>query len=377
MIAGVTTRALAVSAAHAGYQVTAIDAFGDRDLRAVADVIVAPRSPGQRYSPLRAAAAGAQVPANAVAYTSNFENYPAAVSSLTRDRELLGNPPHVLERVRDPLELSRTLHQLGYPAPLVRLTPPVVPQRGRRWLLKPRRSGGGHGVQKWQRGSPIPRSMYLQERISGPAGSIIFASAGKQAVVLGLSRQLVGETSLGAQEFRYCGNLLAGGAALFSHQAELLDRAAELAAALTREFDLRGLNGIDFIARAGVPYPIEVNPRFSGSMELLERGCGMSVFEVHAAACRGRLPIPRTPAGTVQGKAIVFARRTLRIVDSSFWHLRRDLADLPHPGEWIQRDRPICTVFAEARTGEACRGRLLRAAATVYRAAGQPLRRAS
>jgi uncharacterized protein len=377
MIAGVTTRALAVSAARAGYQVTAIDAFGDRDLRAVADVIVAPRSPGQRYSPLGAAAAGAHVPANAVAYTSNFENYPAAVGSLARARELLGNPPQILERVRDPQELSRTLRRLGYPAPLVRLRPPPVPQRERGWLLKPRRSGGGHGVQKWHQGFPIPRSMYLQERISGPAGSIIFASAGKQAVVLGLSRQLVGETSLGARGFRYCGNLLAGSAALFPHQAELLERAAELATVLTREFDLRGLNGIDFIARAGVPYPIEVNPRFSGSMELLERRCGMSMFEVHAAACRGRLPAPRTPAGTVQGKAVVFARRTLRIVDSSFWRLGRNLADLPQPGEWIQRDRPICTAFAEARTGASCRARLLRMAAAVYRATGQPLRRAS
>jgi predicted ATP-grasp superfamily ATP-dependent carboligase len=219
--------------------------------------------------------------------------------------------------------------------------------------------------------------MYLQERISGPAGSVIFASAGKDAVVLGLSRQLVGETLLGARGFRYCGNLLAGSEPLFSRQAELLDRAADLAAALTREFDLRGLNGIDFIARAGVPYPIEVNPRFSGSMELLERGCGMSMFEVHAAACRGRLPTPSAPTGVVQGKAIVFARRALRISNSSFWHLHQDLADLPHPGERIQRDRPICTVFAEARTGESCRARLLRRAALVYRATGQPLRRAS
>jgi uncharacterized protein len=377
MIAGVTTRALAASAARAGYHVTAIDAFGDRDLRAVANVIVAAQSPGARYSPRRVAAAAAKVPASAVAYTSNFENYPAEVSSLARGRELLGNPPQVLERVRDPMKLSQTLRRLGCPAPLVRFTPPVVHQRARRWLLKPRRSGGGHDIQLWHQGSPISRSMYLQERISGPVGSIIFASAGKQAVVLGLSRQLVGETSLGARGFRYCGNLLAGSEPVFSRQAELLERAREIALAVTREFDLRGLNGIDFIARSGIPYPIEVNPRFSGSMELLERGRGMSMFEVHAAACRGRLPTPSAPTGVVQGKAIVFARRTLRIGNSSFWHLRRDLADLPEPGEWIQRDRPICTVFAEARTGDSCRARLLRVAAAVYRATGHPLRRAS
>lgn len=377
MIAGVTTRALAISAVRAGYHVTAIDAFGDRDLRAVAEVIVAPRSQGHRYSPLRAAAAGAQVPADAVAYTSNFENYPRAVSSLAQGRELLGNPPRILARVRDPLELSRALRRLGFPAPLVRFAPPSPSQRRQRWLVKPRRSGGGHGVRVWHPSSPVSRSMYLQERIGGPVGSVIFASAGKRAVVLGLSRQLVGETTLGARGFRYCGNLLAGSEPLFPQQAELLDRARAMAVALTREFELRGLNGVDFIARAGVPYPIEVNPRFSGSMELLERGSGMCMFEVHAAACRGRLPAPNPPSGMVQGKAIIFARRTVRIEDASFWHLRRDFADLPHPGERIQRDRPICTAFAEAHSGEACRARLLRMAALVYRVTGGSMRRAS
>ena len=39
LIAGVSTRALAVSAARAGYRVTAVDAFGDADLREVAEVL--------------------------------------------------------------------------------------------------------------------------------------------------------------------------------------------------------------------------------------------------------------------------------------------------------------------------------------------------
>src|SRR6266550_1444574 len=46
LIAGVTTRAIAVSAAHAGYRVTAVDAFGDLDLRAIADVITPGPTPG-------------------------------------------------------------------------------------------------------------------------------------------------------------------------------------------------------------------------------------------------------------------------------------------------------------------------------------------
>ena len=41
LLAGVSTRALAESAVRAGYRVVAVDAFGDADLRAVAEVVAA------------------------------------------------------------------------------------------------------------------------------------------------------------------------------------------------------------------------------------------------------------------------------------------------------------------------------------------------
>ena len=84
-----------------------------------------------------------------------------------------------------------------------------------------------------------------------------------------------------------------------------------MADAVTREFGLVGLNGIDFIARDGVPWPIEVNPRYSASMELLERARGHVAVR---AACRTPAPagfprLRRARARRVLGKAIVFARR--------------------------------------------------------------------
>ena len=111
LIAGVTTRAIAVSAAHAGYRVTAVDAFGDLDLRAVADVITLGPAAGTRFDPLAAAMAGERVPAGLVAYTSNLENHPKAVERLARGRRLLGNSPAVLTRVRNPIALSASLRR--------------------------------------------------------------------------------------------------------------------------------------------------------------------------------------------------------------------------------------------------------------------------
>ena len=76
----------------------------------------------------------------------------------------------------------------------------------------------------------------------------------------------------------------------FPADARLLDRATLLAQEVTRAFGLVGVNGVDFIARRGVPYAIEVNPRYTAAMELVERAYGLSVFDLHARACRGALP---------------------------------------------------------------------------------------
>jgi predicted ATP-grasp superfamily ATP-dependent carboligase len=368
LIAGVTARPLAASAARAGYRVTAIDAFGDRDLRAIAEVILARPGAGERYTPVRAAIAGETIQATWAAYTSNFENYPAAVTRLARGRRLLGNPAEALTRVRNPIELTRVLQRYGLPVPACRSRPPVKLLSTRPWLLKPRRSGGGHGITLWQRGQPVGKGMYLQQRIAGSPGSISFAANGSSAVVLGFSRQLIGDPDLGAGRYRYCGSILgASGARLFSRQEELLARANELVSAITREFRLVGLNGIDFIARGGTPYPTEVNPRYSGSMELIERAQSVSMFENHFQACQGQLPSAPRGTSLVQGKAIVFARRDVRVGDIAARLGARWVADVPYTGEQIPRGRPICTVFAEAEDAAECRRLLGRRAAEVYR----------
>lgn len=377
LIAGATTRALAHSASKAGYRVTAVDAFGDLDLRAIAEVIPIGRQHRPGPGPLTAAAIGAGIPADLVAYTSSFENHPGAVARLSGGRCLLGNPPEVLTRVRNPIELMRVLRHHGLAAPESRATAPSAAARGS-WLLKPRRSGGGHGIKVWRLNDPVPRSRYLQKRIGGTPGSIVFAADGGAAVLLGFSRQLVGEPQLGAKGFRYCGSILGTPATcLFPRQEELLDRAAAVAEVLTREFRLVGLNGVDFIARNGVPYPIEVNPRYCASMELVERAGDLSMFQVHASACRGSLPALPAPGVLVQGKAIVFARQDVVLGDTRPWIGNRSLADVPHPGERIGRGHPICTVFAQASDQKTCRRLLIRRAAEVYRFAEARKRRAA
>ena len=367
VIAGISTRALAASAARAGHRVTAVDAFGDLDLGRTADIISMRCEERTHFRPMTAATAADHAPGGLACYTSNFENYPAAVERLAQGRALLGNPASVLMRVRDPLLLMQTLGALGFSTPKTRSSVPVNGKVHGAWMLKPRRSGGGHGTRLWRRNQPVPRTHYLQQRLAGPPASILFAADGHQAVVLGLSRQIVGDTRMGARGFRYCGSLLGPPGILFPGQPKLMEEAERVASAVAREFGVQGLNGIDFIATDGVPCPIEVNPRYSASMELLERAETMSIFQVHEQACGGVLPAGRIESKGIHGKAVVFARKNVVMGDTSEWLDDTSLADIPHPREKIPRGHPICTVFASGSDADSCYESLVSRAAAVYR----------
>jgi predicted ATP-grasp superfamily ATP-dependent carboligase len=395
---------MAESAARAGYTVLAVDAFGDLDHPGAPALSLA-RDLGLRYTALAAARASRALVCDAVCYVSNFENHPRALALLAKGRALWGNPPHVLERARDPLYLARLLRARGFVTPRVRATAPAPvlaespphratgsaaadPRSPALWLSKPRASGGGHGVTPWPprpgSGRALPRTRFLQERILGPVGSIAFVSDGQRALPFALSRQLVGDPAFGASGYRYCGSILAPDAlAPVTQLPAILERATELAQALTEELALVGLNCLDFVLRcdtrsrpaapiAPTPYPIELNPRHSASMELAERAYGYSVFTAHALACQ-RAPLPpfdlaRTLATDARaiGKAILFAPRTVMMPDTRPWLSDPCISDIPHPGELIPRGRPICTIFAEGRDTAECYAGLVRRARKLY-----------
>ena len=359
LISGVSVRALAESAARAGANVIALDAYGDLDLRRIAEVVAIPRDGSGAFDQLAVARASRRIDAGAVSYVSSFENAPEAVELLARGRTLLGNSPSVLRRVRDPLALARALPKLGLRGPTVRASAPG-PASGARWLLKPRRSGGGHGIVRWTQGMAVPRTSIVQERIRGGAGSIIFVADGAAAMPLALTRQLSGDAAFGASGFAYCGSILE------PHRPELLANAIELATRVTREFALRGVCGIDFIARAAVPYAIEVNPRPTASMELVERATGRSIWRAHVGGCAGVLDSSLLPASDApilaHGKAVLYARHPVVLGDTTRWLTDDDVRDIPAPGERIARGSPICTIFASGRTSALCYAALVRRA---------------
>ena len=168
---------------------------------------------------------------------------------------------------------------------------------------------------------------------------------------------------------------------LFPHEAELLTRISEAAQLLTEAFGLVGVNGIDFMARGRIPYPIEVNPRWTGAMELAEHSYDLPLFAWHRDGCAGRLPaFALTEArrgGSTRGKAIVFARGPLIMPDTRQWLGESWVADLPRPNERIEDGHPVCTVFGSGGDSTAAVRALLVAQARLTALARSPARSAA
>ena len=365
------------SAVRGGHDVVAVDFFGDRDQARSAESYALQRDLGLPATAEGLAAAARRIDADAIVYGANLENHPEVVGELTHGPRLLGNPAEVVRDVRDWAVLRRVCLEAGIAYPETLLRGEEGRARRGRWLKKRLRSGGGHGIAPWD-GAALDDAHLLQAEVDGRAASVAFVADGKEGRIFGLTEQLLGRSALGAFGFAWCGNVLpleVPGADAASVRAQL----EHMVSTLTRRFGLVGVNGLDVVIGRdpqGVvrPFLIEVNPRFSGSMELAERAFGVSVFALHAEGCAGRLP--RDPAagraadGCV-GKGIVYAARPFVAPDTDEW-LARGVRDVPSQGQHIAAGHPVCTVLARGRDREACLAGLFSVAATVYTDSEEP-----
>ena len=181
---------LADLAMRDGQRVVVFDLFGDLDLRRSASRVVTRRGLTALVDAAMAEAPGA------VVYGASFENHPGLVARLAERHSLLGNSSSTLRSVRDPAQLGAALGDLPHPRTTV-----ATPSSGR-WLRKPLRGGGGIRVREW-RGGALPAGTYLQERIDGVACSAAAVGDGEDAVVLGLTEQLVGQRAFGVRGYRW------------------------------------------------------------------------------------------------------------------------------------------------------------------------------
>lgn len=350
LILGASARAAAWSALRAGLSATAADLFADRDLAAVAPCL---RVDHGSYPDGLLKAAETFAPAPWL-YTGALENRPDLIERLALRRPLWGNDAETVRAVRDPLAVAGALRAAGLPAPEVRLDPLGLPRDGS-WLRKPMASAGGYGIsplgpEQAAEERVATGTWYYQRRVDGLSLSAVFVAARGVAALRGVTRQLIGRPDA---PFAYRGNL-----APWPVASGALRRVEELGRVLAARFGLVGLFGIDFLLGDDEqPWPVEVNPRYTAAVEVIELAVGRSLVDDHRRACEGDAP-RKTASAHVRpdryvAKEIVFAE-TDGVVGAfdDLGASRLDpfqvpcAADLPAFGTFFRARAPVLTVFA-------------------------------
>jgi len=130
-----SARLLAQSAARAGHPVCALDLFNDADTARFAVRTEAVRSrpgetPGFDPEDLLCRAARLSPPSRCLGlvYGTGFEDDVETLKRLAVGRDLLGNPPELVARLKDPAHFFGLLDRLSIPHPPTRLTRPDAPR---------------------------------------------------------------------------------------------------------------------------------------------------------------------------------------------------------------------------------------------------------
>jgi len=360
LIFGASARAAAFSALRAGMTPVCADLFADADLKREAQVTRAQNYP---HDFIRLIDEFPQAP---WIYTGALENYPRLLARLSRRRRLLGAGADAIATLRDPQVWGAILREHNLPSLDLRAATDPPPADGT-WLRKPLRGAGGSGIAIWNATTEPWRSkkpFYFQKRAVGESYAALFLACGVEAIPIGVTRQLISCPEFHAAPFAYCGSI--GPAPLPAGVIHQLDQTATL---LAQRSQLRGLFGIDFIYDGDSAWPTEINPRYTASVEIFERCWNLPLLAWHCRAClddgapvewRRQLGQAHFATATIHGKAIPYAAEPFMVPEgeSAFpltahpWQAA--VADLPAPGTRIETGQPICTLFAQGESVQAC-----------------------
>ena len=403
IIIGASTRAACQLAVQAGFNCQCIDQFSDTDLLECAQrVLISTRWPSDVAGQARQALV--ENSGASILLAGGIENSPDLIRDLAKLAPIASCSADQIEHLRDPVAVQQRLLEAGLPALALQVGDRATNSKDdqdhqtggnrRRWIRKRFASAGGIGIQLVSDSSDAGRlsltgDEYLQEFIDTQQGQAVEVSGlyivqENDVVLLGVCRQWIGETSAGATQFAFSGSI----GPIADGQADPALRDFEQLAAQARNIgrtlltgNAVGLIGIDFIWHLPTQslYCIEINPRIAASAELYNEPSKSKIVRWHVDACEGRLDVRqlRSTLGgstgllgnsTQHAKLIVYATRDSlcpdwpKIPESFAWPPAVRIADRPVVNSPLIAGQPVCTLLTSAKSVEACRATLLRAA---------------
>lgn len=356
---GFDTRNIVCSAKKAGYTVCSIDAFRDLDLQecAYASSVLECRTSGElrQIDPNWIIAKmndfgldfDAIVPGSGMEMLDPY-NFPCPV---------LASSPEAVQKASNKLHLAKRLEALGIPHPRC-YSPDELDTIEYPVILKPATGGGGifnRVANNRQEMLTVleelvgldqgftEKEIVVQQFLEGIPASVSLLSTKNESLAIAVNEQLIGMPWLSRLPFAYCGNIT-------PFRTEYAEEMEKMAEELILELGLLGSNGVDFLVTERGPVVLEVNPRFQGSLDTVEKAMGINLFEAHAGCFRGELP-EKPEAKLFAARGVLYSDREL-FIDRKLMEviLREKSADIPPQETVIEPDWPLTSLFAFAST---------------------------
>ena len=385
LVVGLDASAIAASASSSGHNVYAADYFGDRDTQSVTQMnySLAHQVPGrscgrvlEHFSPAGLVRLARRLVheycIEGILLGSGLEDSPEELKALEGLAPILGNPVDVISKVRDRVSFFDTLAKRRIRCPETiqaedaKEAEEAARELGYPVVVKPVHGFGGADV-KYIRDSKALQSVIrseeevlVQKYIRGIAASASVVGTGKESAVLMVNEQILGVRQFGASgRFTYCGNIVP---LVVSRSA--LKRCQSISAEVSNTFGLVGSNGVDFVLdECGLPWVVEVNPRFQGTIECVEKVLGINLVEAHLAACSGRLTDLPKVSPRFSARLVLYGRQRCSVPDLSVF---TEVRDIPFYGVIVEKGEPVCSVVTEGKTKAQCIGNAKGLAKQVY-----------
>jgi len=347
LIAAISGRAIAQSARRAGFVPLVADFFADLDTQDAAhacrkldgDIARGINWPSLSRA-LEALAAESPSPILGLVYGSGFEDRPKLLTRIAKSWTLLGNDEATVARLKDPESFFGELDRLGVAHPATASKRPAKGEGASAWLVK--RKGGAGGSHIGVSGTARARGkVYYQERVEGRAISALFVADGREARVLGFSEQWTAPSK--RSPWRYGGAVSPARVAAAPEEAMVL--AVERA---TSAFKIKGLASADFMVEGQSALLLEINPRPGATVDIFDSPAHPLIGLHLDAVMRAKFPRAALSLEGAMASAIVFAHKRVAVPLAMSWPVW--VGDRPRPGEIIDKNRPICTVWARAGT---------------------------
>jgi predicted ATP-grasp superfamily ATP-dependent carboligase len=343
LVIALSARPYVEAAKQAGYAVTAIDGFADKQTVELADKTIVVGFDHNGFEADALLGAIQKLDASqylGFVYGSGLDAQPELLEKIASVIPLIGNSAACVKAVKTASSFFSTLTQCNVAYPQV--VDSLIGRHADGYLSKFAGGCGGTHIKLVSKDDELAVNHYYQQHVDGRSVSLLFLANGMQVEVVGFNEQWISPCS--EMPFRY------GGAV--SHlvlSPSIQQQLMEAARRLTKAFGLVGLNSLDALVQDDIVYVLEVNPRLSATVDLYEN-TESSLLSLHVQAGLRQLNnVSHFNQLAAQSKAhaIVYAPFDMIIPASFDWP---DWAvDTPcHDSQEVMVGVPICSVLAKA-----------------------------